>query len=116
MAPDTPSAARERRTLVRRPARPGVRVAFRSGTLGLGPDLAIGLIDVSEDGLCVAVKVAVAAGSDAEVVLDKVGSSRPMKFVADVRWCAGDPAGGYRAGLRLRRRLPWRDLMDLARN
>jgi PilZ domain len=93
-----------------------LRVILRSGTLGLGPDLPAGLVDVSEDGVCVQVKAPLKPGSDAEIVLDRVGTSRPMKLVADVRWCAGDPSGGYRAGLRLRRRLPYRELMDLARN
>jgi hypothetical protein len=116
MGIDAPSTGRERRTSTRRLVRTGIRVVLRAGTLGLGPDLATGLIDVSEDGLCVQVRSPLKPGSDAEIVLDKVGSSRPMKLVADVRWCAGDGSNGYRAGLRLRRRLPYKDLMDLARN
>jgi hypothetical protein len=88
-------------------------VCLRSGTLGLGPNLAASLLDVCEDGICVRVTAALAPESEAEVVLDKVGSSRPLKLVADVRWCLGDPAGGFRAGLRFRRRLPYKDLVDL---
>jgi hypothetical protein len=91
-------------------------VSVRVGTSGLGRDLAAGLVNVSEDGVCVRITSALAPGSEAEIVLDKVGSSRPMKLVADVCWCTDDPAGGYRAGLRLRRRLAYKDLMDLARN
>jgi hypothetical protein len=116
MGIEVPAAVRERRTSVRRVPRHGVRIVLRAGTLGLGPDLATGLVDVSEDGLCVQVKSPLKPGSDAEIVLDKVGTSRPMKLVADVRWCAPDAANGYRAGLRLRRRLPYKELVDLAKN
>ncbi|HEX3147758.1 MAG TPA: PilZ domain-containing protein [Gemmataceae bacterium] len=110
------SNVRERRTSPRRMPRTGVRIALRSGTLGLGPDIATGLLDVSEDGLCVQLKSPIAQGSDAEIILERVGNGRAMKLIGDVRWCVGDGATGYRAGLRLRRRLPYKELMDLARN
>lgn len=116
MGAEIPPSARNRRACARRPTRSGIRVCLRAGTLGLGPDLAVGLVDVSEDGLCVRVKSPLAPDSEAEVVLDKVGSSRPIKLVAEVRWCQGDAAGGFRAGLRFRHRLPYKDLIDLARN
>jgi len=116
MGAESPPPVRNRRTSSRRPTRSGIRVSLRAGTLGLGPDLAAGLVDVSEDGVCVRVKTLLALDSEAEVILDKVGSSRPIKMVAEVRWCQGDAAGGFRAGLRFRHRLPYKDLMELARN
>jgi hypothetical protein len=116
MGAEVPPSTRNRRVSRRRPTRSGVRICLRAGTLGLGPNLAAGLVDVSEDGVCVRLKAPLAPDSEAEIVLDKVGSSRPMKLVADVRWCQDDPAGGYRAGLHFRRRLRYKDLMDLARN
>jgi PilZ domain len=113
---ETPITGRERRASLRRTPRSGVRVALRTGTLGLGPDLATGLVDVSEDGLCVQLRAPVAQGLDAEIILERVGNGRLIKLVGDVRWCAGDGASGFKAGLRLRRRLPYKELMDLARN
>jgi hypothetical protein len=89
-----------------------VRVALRAGTLGLGPNLATGLVDLSEDGLCVLTKSPLKVGSEAEVCLDKAGSQKPLKFVAEVRWCNGDEASGYRVGLRLRHRIQYTQIVD----
>ena len=93
-----------------------MRVVLRAGTLGLGPNLATGLVDLSEDGLCVLTKSPLKVGSEAEVCLDKAGSQKPLKFVAEVRWCNGDEATGYRVGLRLRHRLQYFQLADFVQS
>jgi hypothetical protein len=115
MDPVPPDTPRNRRTSRRRPPRSGLRVAVRAGTMGLGPDLAAGLIDLSEDGLCVRLKAPLPLKSEAEVCFEKVGSSRPIKVTAEVRWCVTDPDGGVRAGLQLRHRLPYTQLVDFSR-
>jgi len=84
--------------------------------MGLGPDLGAGLIDVSEDGVCVHLKAPLPTGAEAEVTFQRVGSHRPVKVMADVRWCVTDPDGGCRAGLMLRHRMLYTELMDLTRN
>lgn len=81
--------------------------------MGLGPDLAAGLIDVSEDGLCVRLKAPLPVRSEAEVAFEKVGTNRPVKVLAEVRWCVTDPDGGVRAGLQFRKRLLYTQLADL---
>jgi len=100
----------------RRPARSAVRVVLRAGTMGLGPNLATGLVDLSEDGLCVLSKLPLKVGSEAEVCLDKAGSQKPLKLVAEVRWCNGDETTGYRVGLRLRHRLLYTQITDFTQN
>lgn len=116
MDPVPPDTERNRRTSRRRPPRSGVKVSVRAGTMGLGPDLAAGVIDVSEDGLCVRLKAPLPIKTEAEVSFEKVGSGRPIKVLAEVRWCVTDPDGGVRAGLQLRHRLPFAQLMDFTRN
>jgi hypothetical protein len=116
MGAEIPPAVRERRACKRLLTRLGIRLALRAGTLGLGPDLAAGLLDVCEDGVGVRLKAPLSLDTEAEVVFEKIGSGRPMKLVADVRWCQQDRSGGFRAGLRFRHRMAFRDLMDLARN
>lgn len=115
-APAAPASVsgREKRLGRRRPARSGARVQFRRGALGLGPDLAVGLLDVSEDGARVRLKGAVDPGSEAEVLLARPGGGKPIKGMCEVRWCRPD-GDGFLAGLRLRRRLSHADLLDLAR-
>jgi hypothetical protein len=83
--------------------------------MGLGPDLAAGVVDVSEDGLCVRLKAPLPARTEAEVTFDKVGSGRPIKLMAEVRWCVADPDGGHRAGFQFRHRLPYTQLQDFSR-
>src|SRR5437763_972691 len=51
--------ARNKRLVPRRAVRGGVRAEVRRGMTGLGPDLAIGLTDLSEDGLGVRLKAPV---------------------------------------------------------
>jgi hypothetical protein len=99
----------------RRPARGGARVEVRRGDLGLGPNLAAGLVDVSEDGAGVRLKAEVAVGDEVTIGLGRPGGGKMLANKGLVRWCRPDPAGGYQVGLSLRRRLTHADLMDLAR-
>lgn len=92
-----------------------VQLVFRKGTLGLGPNLGISLADVGEDGLGVRLNAPVSAGEDATVELIRPGVSKPLRLVADVRWCRPAGDGTFLAGLRLRRRLPYLLLTDLTR-
>ena len=106
---------RNRRTSRRRSPRSGVKVAVRAGTMGLGPDLAAGVVDVSEDGLCIRLKAPLPARTEAEVSFEKVGAGRPIKMLAEVRWCVADDGGGFRAGFQFRHRLPYTQLQDFSR-
>ena len=90
-------------------------LVVRSGTLGLGPDIACGLVDVAEDGLGVRLKQAVPAGQEVTIELSAPGVSKPQRFLAEVRWCQPGDDGTFRAGVRLRRRLPYAVLTDLTR-
>jgi hypothetical protein len=80
--------------------------------MGLGPDLSLGLLDVSDDGICVRLKTPLPVRSEAEVLFEKAGWNRQIKVIAEVRWCVTDPDGACRVGLQLRHRLPFNQLMD----
>ena len=116
MDPAPQDNPRNRRTSRRRSPRTGIKVSVRAGTLGLGPDLAAGLVDVSEDGICVRLAAPLPARTEAEVTFERIGSNRPVRLVAEVRWCVSDPDGGHRAGLQFRHRIPFAQLMDLSRS
>ncbi|HKB00787.1 MAG TPA: PilZ domain-containing protein [Gemmataceae bacterium] len=95
--------------------RPGVTINFRAGTLGLGPDLAVSVIDLSEDGLCLRSKAAVSPGAEAEVSVARAGWGRPLKLLCEVRWCEEDEQGKFLVGVRYRKRMLHRDLSELVR-
>ena len=99
----------------RRPARPGVRVEVRRGSAGLGPDLADGLVDVSEDGIGVRLTVQAFAGDEMEVGLRRPGGGRTITVHGLVRWCRPAAGGYYQAGIRFARPLTTAEVSELAR-
>ena len=115
MIPDftsvTPAAPQTDKRLIRRkPAKRGVRAQCRRGQLGLGADIAVAVVDVSDSGMCLVVRVALAKGEEAEVVLAGVGRQKPLKVACEVRWCVPEGATAFRAGLRFRKRIPYAEL------
>jgi hypothetical protein len=116
MVLDEPSEAAPRNNRLgrRRAARAGGVAEVRLGALGLGPDLGAGLVDVSEDGACVRVKVAVASGAQVELKLAGPGRGKPVVVKGTVCWCRPD-GGRFAAGVRLAGRLVHAELSDLAR-
>jgi hypothetical protein len=106
--------APERRAGDRRPPRPGTRVEVRRGQLGMGPDVALALLDVSEAGARIRLKAPVRPGDAVEVALWPPGGARSVRGPARVVWCRGDAHGAVQVGVRLRRRLVPQDLFELA--
>jgi PilZ domain len=111
--PEEALRTRNKRLLRRRPPRSGVKAEVRRGGTGLGPDLGLGLIDLSEDGLGLRLRAAARPGEEVEVVLLRSWNGKPLKVRAEVRWCRPDPDGSFLSGVRLRRRLCRREFQDL---
>ena len=82
-----PEIVTEKRLGQRRPALHGAQVELRRGALGLGPSLAVALVDVSDDGLCVHLKEPVAPGEEVEVALGRPLGGKLHKRRGRVRWC-----------------------------
>lgn len=102
----------DRRVTDRRKARTGSRVEVRRGVLGMSPDLALKLVNVSEGGVQVRLVSAARAGEQVEVALWPPGKGHSVRGPAVICWCLPTPTGEFRAGLRLRRRLSTQ-LVDL---
>jgi hypothetical protein len=91
----------------------GVALVLRRGHTSLGPNLAISLVDANPDGLGVELNAPLNFGDVVEVELTAPGLSKPLKLVADVRWCMAVGDGTFRAGVKLRRRLTQVDIANL---
>jgi hypothetical protein len=105
------SATDDRRIVRRRPLKKGVAIKVRRGTLGLGPNIAVGGEELSLDGVQLRVKSEVTKGDEIEVGLTGIGCSRPKTLIADVRWCREDKeTGTFLIGANFRRRLAYADL------
>jgi hypothetical protein len=103
----------DRRLTPRRLAKPGVQVICREGSLGLGPNVALSVYDVSETGIRLVVKSALATGQEIEMELIGPGHSRALKILAEVVWSLPIEGGNYWAGAKLRRRLTYAEFADL---
>jgi hypothetical protein len=95
----------DRRASDRRQARHGSRAEIRRGVLGMSPDLALKLVDVSEGGVQVRLVTAMRAGEQVEVGLWPPGDVQSIRGPGVVCWCLPTPTGEFRVGVRLRRRL-----------
>jgi hypothetical protein len=78
--------------------------------LGLGKDLCLAILDVSETGIRLLVKSAVTKGDEIEVELLGVNHRRPLKALAQVVWCI---PGTFCLGAQFRRRLSYADFICL---
>lgn len=109
-----PEPIPERRALPRRPARHGTRVELRRGRMGMGPDLSVGVVDISQEGVRIRLKTAVCPGEQVEVALWPPGGLRSVRGPAVVCWCRPAADGTAQAGVRFRVRLTANDLNKLA--
>lgn len=116
MSPPETKRTGNRRLSRRRPAKINAQVTCRKGPLGLGPNLALGLLDLSDEGVRLLLKAELPPRTEAEITLLGPGLSRALVSVADVVWCLPTAAGTFVAGLHLRRRLSYADLAHLCRN
>jgi hypothetical protein len=74
------------------------------------------LIDASEDGLGVRLKVALAPGDEVEVELSPPGVRKSFKRLGEIRWCREVGDGTFVAGMKLHKRLAFQELNELARS
>lgn len=111
MAEQTQTSAADRRVVRRRPLKKGVGLTVRKGTMGLGPNLAAGGVELSDDGIQVLVKSELKKGDEIEIGLVGIGRSKAMTLVADVRWCRPTEEGdAFAIGAKFRRRLGYAEV------
>jgi hypothetical protein len=99
----------DRRQSVKRSA----RAACRKGGLGLGPNLAASLLDVSQTGSRLVVTAPLEKGQQVEVTLEGIGGRRPVKLLASVVWCVPAADGNYCVGCTFEKRVSYLDLSSL---
>jgi hypothetical protein len=114
-APPAPAPGKERRIGARRAALAGVRAEVHRGSLGLGPDLGLTLLDVSGDGIRVRLRSPLRPGEGVEVTLWPPGETSNVRSRGRVIWCRPAPDWGFTAGVRLRRHLTADEIAGLAR-
>ncbi len=102
----------DRRRARRKTGKKSTSIACRKGSLGLGPNLAIKLVDLSEEGARLRVKEQIASGTEVEIALTGVGLSKPFVVMAVVVWCRMDQ-NEFLMGVKFRGRVSYVDFMHL---
>lgn len=102
----------DHRRLRRKKPKRGTGLTCRKGTLGLGKDLAVSIVDVSEEGACLLVKEEIPTGTEVEITLTPVGVSRRLVTLATVVWCAASTTS-FVIGVKFRDRLSYTDFFHL---
>ena len=107
--------SKNRRVSRRLVPRKGTKVTCQKGSLGLGPNLAVGVLDISESGVRLLLKAPLDVHQDVEVNLLGPGKGRPFKVLADVIWCVAAADGTFCVGARFQKALRFFDLQALCR-
>jgi hypothetical protein len=113
--PSPPSRPEKNRRLSsRRPPKRSTRATGHKGALGLGPNLVLSVVDLSESGARLVVEVPLEKGQEVELNLQGQSHPRPVKLPAVVAWTAAVEGGNYSVGVTFQRRLAYTDLQDLS--
>ena len=111
--PDRPAApAKNRRADRRRPPRGNIKVTCIKGSLGLGKNIGVSVVDISEAGIRVVLQAPLQKGQDMEVSLLAPGVGQTCKALAKVVWCKQLEDGTYWVGAQFHRRLRYRELWN----
>jgi hypothetical protein len=90
-------------------------VVCRKGTLGLGRNLAVALLDVSETGVRLCLKEELAPGQEVEVCLLAPGEARETKRTGRVIWCVPGADGTHLVGVHFDKQLAFAAVQDLGK-
>lgn len=110
---DQPTHQQNRRASMRRPPRGRVSIECRRGIMGLGPNIGLTVIDVSQIGACIVSKVELPAGEEVELALTAPGQNKPLRLHATVARSLAKTDQGWPTGLRFRRHLTYAELQSL---
>lgn len=86
--------------------------AYRNA-MGLGPNIAAGVLDLSETGVRLLLKEELTKGKEFEVVLESV--SKSIKVIAEVMWTVPTADGQFCTGARFGKTLSFADLSHVSR-
>jgi hypothetical protein len=108
------STTANRRLSRRQQPKRTTKVACRVGVMGTGPNLALGILDVSETGLRLLAKSPLNIGQQVEISLEGLWQRQPLRLPAEVVWCLATSDGKQCAGIKFHKRLSYADFQSLA--
>jgi hypothetical protein len=109
------SSLADRRSSSRRPPRGTVAIEVRKGSLGLGRDLAVLALDISEGGVRVIISGEIERGSEVEVRISAFGLQKQLKSLGVVRWVMPLDDDYFCIGVQFDKRLPHSNVTTLVK-
>ncbi len=85
----------DHRRMVRRLVKKTTVVSCQKGLMGMGPNLATRLYDISEDGLRLILRQPLSPGEEIEVNFTAAGTSKTVTVESTVVWCSKEEKEGY---------------------
>lgn len=104
-----PPQQNRRRSHRKKPKESTKFVTFK-GSSGLGHNLALSLLDLSETGIRMVVRDPFQTGQEVEVNLESICHRRPIKVPGKVVWCMQAVDGSHCVGIQFYRPLPYADI------
>jgi len=114
MGNPSPTIANRRRAR-RQQAKHSTKVNCTKGSMGLGTNLALGILDMSETGIRLLLKQQLGPNQEIEVNLESLNHRRPLKVLGRVVWCVAAADGTYCAGVEFHRALGYIDYQALVK-
>ena len=108
-----PTHRENRRASRRLQGRRTMKLECRKGSLGLGRDIGVRVLDISQTGARVLLKAPLERGQEAELVLD-AGHGGVVKRLATVVWSAPAEGGCYCVGFAFNSYLDYNSLLRLS--
>lgn len=109
----TSNPGRNRRLDRRRPPRGRIRVICQRGSMELGRNLGLSVLDLSETGARLLLSESCPAGQEVSITLESMACVRPVKRVGKVAWCLATQDGTFAAGVQFEKRLEYRQYLEL---
>src|SRR5205807_2220972 len=94
-------------------AKSGTQVTCQKGAWGLGANLAVSVLDVSETGLRLLLNSSLDRGQELTLTLLVPGKSRPFKVLARTIWSVETADGNHCVGATFEQRLTYADLINV---
>lgn len=105
-----------RRRARRQESKRSARVVCYGNRLGVGNNLAVSILDLSESGVRLRMKAPLEVGREVEVNLEGLGHRRPIKLPGKAVWCVALADGTWCVGVQFQRNLQYLDLLQLTNN
>jgi hypothetical protein len=112
-SPSPPPRPNRRRSR-RQPPKTGTRVRAYRNAFGLGPNIALSILDLAETGARLLLSEEIKPGADFELGFESA-SARPVKLQAQIVWSVPSDDGRFLVGVRFHKALSYAELHALSR-